>query len=675
MDLTTTGATGGTVATKPGRKRANSSAPWTNNLFTSAEAVEWLTIDKIDPTSTNPSTDTDRDGVPNTLEAKMGTLSTLRNSDGTGYADGDKLNQKLLPASVHFVVSTRRVEYEFNPEDPDCPYHPAHRLAVETDTPYQSDFDDALTTPTGLGEAFHTRLSTGAPFPSTAPLSSAMPLISEDGTAAVAPTAAASMGYTDEPDPVNPANSVEAADGTQQRVWLGIPEPLAHDSHYTLVVTRTLTNGGVTPAPTSSLVDLTIPTGSTRSSVPVNLAAKRAPGGTAANVEAKENAKHPVIEAAPGMAGVLGDTIPSMVPGSKVRHFVTPKMLTGANDPEPLKEPWVTLTATGITAEEITPDHAKQTMEWDPSAGVAVPGEPLKRKVSRSAPGLTELKIRLKTGGATAARMNIWVVWCDISHENLPGIFAPITSSAGPGVKWESPQPPNSGWRFKFTVQPAAIHSPNITEKPALQGDSEKDPPGYKKRYSVDASAGVGDTATKKWDVSRQMQTRIPNILFTASRKLSNGGMPYVYIERMNTSDPLPIKFPVNDAEGNDDPLSLDEECNPYGSYTAPAERPELAPLNHAAGELTSQDSPRSFMLNSWGEAGPARFSLETNFREFARLELWDRQRDYGNYWFRISNYLDWHHYIDVTYDSSSNVWTNTLGAGASSTSSGHTRP
>ena len=91
-----------------------------------------------------------------------------------------------------------------------------------------------------------------------------------------------------------------------------------------------------------------------------------------------------------------------------------------------------------------------------------------------------------------------------------------------------------------------------------------------------------------------------------------------------------PVAFPDADVEGNDDPLNgtkVDEDTNPYRVFT------NSPRLNHQIGELSSYDAPLLRVVDAWG--APARnFSLEYNFREFSRVELWDGKRKEGQFWF-----------------------------------------
>src|SRR5690606_2424571 len=114
----------------------------------------------------------------------------------------------------------------------------------------------------------------------------------------------------------------------------------------------------------SNIETLTIPANETESN-PIDLSAQplSLPGfGSIAVVDLL-----PVdIEPDANMAGAIGDVVKSAKAGSTIKHFVTPKKSTDLN------QDYVILKATGgITAEQITPGHANQIVEWD--GGEAVP--------------------------------------------------------------------------------------------------------------------------------------------------------------------------------------------------------------------------------------------------------------------------------------------------------------
>jgi hypothetical protein len=282
MDLASTASAGSPIPLRPGRKRANSTSPWVLTAFTGTQAIEWLTIEKIDPASTNASTDTDRDGVPNTLEVKMGTNPAASNSDGSGYGDGDQMNLKVLPPANGLLISTRDVDYHFSPEDPECPYHPAIRLRVTTDLPVKNSVQDPLGSKLGVDDPFHTNISGRAPFPSTPPAGSAMPLLAANGNSADKPEAKAAMGYSKSAD-----GSIETSDGKQRRVWGQLPGAPAANQTLSYLKVRSETKSPATSPPTIrtySMVTFNFTPSSAQSTNYIDLLAKRSSGGTSSEV-------------------------------------------------------------------------------------------------------------------------------------------------------------------------------------------------------------------------------------------------------------------------------------------------------------------------------------------------------------------------------------------------------
>ena len=101
-----------------------------------------------------------------------------------------------------------------------------------------------------------------------------------------------------------------------------------------------------------------------------------------------------------GVAGVVGDMVPSNNGATGEKHFVSPKKSTE------IPNDYVTLKAEGPTKELF-----ESLLEWE--GGEAVPNEPLKRRIKRDTTGKTVVKVKVKNGGQEAAKVNAWVVWCD----------------------------------------------------------------------------------------------------------------------------------------------------------------------------------------------------------------------------------------------------------------------
>ncbi len=354
------------------------------------------------------------------------------------------------------------------------------------------------------------------------------------------------------------------------------------------------------------------------------------------------------IEPDANMAGVVGDLVAPINPASKTKHFVTPKK---SNE---LAQEYVEIKAIGVDTATFN-----QFLEWD--GGEAVPNEPLKRRVTRSVVDMTQVKIKVKQGGAVAAEMQVWVVWCDVTTQSGVanyGIY-PL------GSIYEVTLDP--GWRFVFKIKPESILDQTNNDRPKLSDVSRKSPPGAGKTYTIKPNLGDGDRATMQWDVSRQYKLTLHNPGSIPKADFEQVNYPAAWIVNQPAAIDTPISFPAKAEEGNDDPIDgtqIDEEVNPYAAYNGTLR------LNHQIGEISSYDAPSLRAVSFLGAAART-LSIEYNFREFARVELWDGKRNGGQFWFKISDFIDWHHYLDAIYDTSTSSWNNRT----SSSGTGHPKP
>lgn len=155
------------------------------------------------------------------------------------------------------------------------------------------------------------------------------------------------------------------------------------------------------------------------------------------------------------------------------------------------------------------------------------------------------------------------------------------------------------------------------------------------------------DTAPLKWDVSRQVKVTIKNPGLIPN--LMQPGLPEFVYKDQPKAENDPVQFPVNPVEGNDDAAWDDEDDNPYRARSGNG-------LDHAIAELSSADAPGAVALNIWGAAGRL-FANIGDFREFARVELWDRHRTTGTFWYRISDHVAWHFNFQATWDTTTGQW------------------
>jgi hypothetical protein len=281
--------------------------------------------------------------------------------------------------------------------------------------------------------------------------------------------------------------------------------------------------------------------------------------------------------------------------------------------------------------------------------------------VKRDTAGKTEVKIKVKQGGAVAAQMTVWVVWCDVTTQTGNANYGNFLGGAIYEVL------PDPGWRFVFKIKPEAILDQSNIERPGLSGIFKKPPPGAGKTYTIKPSLGDGDTTTFKWDVSRQYKLTLRNPGSISKADFQQGNLAAAWITNQPAAVDTPISFPTKAEEGNDDPIDgtlVDEEANPYSAFTASPR------LTHQIGEISSYDAPLLRAIDLWSAAG-RELSIEYNFREFARVELWDGKRNSGQFWFKISDFVNWHHYLDTIYDSSNSSWKNRT----SSSGTGHPKP
>ncbi len=272
-----------------------------------------------------------------------------------------------------------------------------------------------------------------------------------------------------------------------------------------------------------------------------------------------------------------------------------------------------------------------------------------KRKVSRAATGTgpTVVKLKSKKDGTVVSQMDVWVVWAD-------GVPTPPTAAlqAIPGGQVYAAVA-GDRWRFVFTIQPSLIITGIASgdDVPDLRGDNKSKPPGSKKDY-LKPSLGKGDTATAKWDLSRNLSVTVRNPRGILKGDLQ-AAVPIDALwqgQREATTDPIvsvtePIMFPAGDAEGNDDPIvnPVDEHDVPYNQYSGDG-------LDHAIGQISSADTPMFTAVDSWCSAVDQTFAMEADFLEFARLELINDPLKIraGQTWFRISDFKPWHHALKV---------------------------
>ncbi len=348
--------------------------------------------------------------------------------------------------------------------------------------------------------------------------------------------------------------------------------------------------------------------------------------------------------------GRLGDIVPSNNTGKEGAedHFVTPKM----NDQ--LSDPFVKFKVDLI-------DEEFADLKWG-DVGEEVAGQPKQRKVKRDATGHPALTLVSKTKNKEVAKLNVWVVWADVTSTPGAKEFRTTTSPAGilAGVKNDNAA--GSHWKFVFTIQPPEIIT--ASEHPALEGelpgDTSPKVPGAGNDHPV-ISGAKADAAERYWDLSRQVKWKVT---------VPNGAAalipPIDQAFRINKAT-----FPGGDAEGNDDPgekFTGSQNNIPY------ARRSGNGLDTDQIGQLSSVDGPSISINNNWGSPGMT-FSWEVDFREFARLLIWDGKRTSSSSdWHRISDFTGdslWHVNVEATWDGVK--WVDGISGTMTSTGKGNT--
>jgi hypothetical protein len=347
----------------------------------------------------------------------------------------------------------------------------------------------------------------------------------------------------------------------------------------------------------------------------------------------------------PDMKGVVGDEIPSVLKYSGGRHFVSPKKTTAITQEN------VVLKAEVISQEGKTFD---QLYEWDMN-GYSFTSDTL--NVSRSAPVKYVVKIKEKATGATMDSITVWILWTATTVDRGTGQWDAL-AEGGARYRTLGPvagDPVEAGWHFVFTIFPQEIvTSPG--DKPDLEGPNSTPPPGHFQlwpteiTYESDGTARWADTATTKWDISRNMSITVRNPKLIAKSFLDQSNPRGLFFQGQPNVELESVMYPEEDAAGNDDPTlrnGMDEEDNPYDPSVEPN-------LRHLKGEIASFDVPSIGALGPWGEGDNGRtYSLEMDFSEFARVELCGTSSSGAGprTWYRISEFTPWHHAFKALYD------------------------
>jgi Bacterial TSP3 repeat len=617
----------------PARTRTSPSAAWVNNQVYETRAIKW--IEFTGRPSVPATGDADGDGLADAVEPRMGLSPTSLDTNGDGVSDGDALMPALIQPQTE-TVSGREVEYAWLADDPECPGHPARRIEVRPLKAGSSGLQDPMPTATGIHAGLQTKIDSLGSFFATPPAINIPSIPAATANYVIANGLSATMSYSKAT--VSTVN--ENANGTQQRIWAIMqPAPDAAATRTYIKLTEVTTGSTTTTTVTTETFDFA--EDETTSSNYVTLQAPAPATATGSpQVTVKQSLLNVDIEPDANMAGVVGDVIKSIVPGSTIKHFVSPKKSTE------LPQDYVILKATGVTAAQITPGHASQVVEWN-GGEATVPADPLKRRVRRDTAALTEVNLRLKNGGAMVKQMNVWVVW---SQAATSATIPLVADSSPAGLFYIA-----GGYQFVFSITPSSITDPSVTERPDLTGPNTHNgaiihPPGAEEAHIVDNNTYLKQGASLKWDVTRRMRVKILNPSLLPRNSLWGSikpiweGQPALELTRLDYPDPgNPPSVISNACKGNDDSDVInDEDNNPYQVST-------LAKRAHQISQIASYDRPEWVMSPDTGALNDT-FELRLHFGEFTRLLI-------GGVWYRTSDYFPWK--IHMRYKKGVDLWMN----------------
>lgn len=339
----------------------------------------------------------------------------------------------------------------------------------------------------------------------------------------------------------------------------------------------------------------------------------------------------------PGQAGVIGDMIPDQDATSGRLHFVTPKLTPQIPNPNVALEYRI---------------GRSSTLGWDFMAGVTVAGgnpDPDRlhgRLIPRNVPQRHEIELTHTATQTQLAKLNLWVLWSYVTPRYGQPEFVDLP--AGNGKKYWLPTEPLKTAKFIFNVQPTLICDPLNAERPDLDRIYEFAPPGASQSHIF--REGSADTATRKWDVSRQFKLTVKNPQMIPASQL-----PAVFTPEDPIETFVPVDFPDDDTAGNDDPMTGidDEDVIPYRIRN---DQNDLYSLNHIVSQITSADAPSIPIYDLAGGDGRV-FAIHYDYYEFSRVELKEAQRKTGKFWFRISDLVPWHFHGKFKYNDLTGKW------------------
>jgi len=349
------------------------------------------------------------------------------------------------------------------------------------------------------------------------------------------------------------------------------------------------------------------------------------------------------LKVADGQACVIGGEVESNRGGNPWKHFVSPKV--GIID-----NPNVVTLEAEVDWHNTDYNSASEAFaaEFQWVGGDPVLDEPLKRTVSRANAGKVEVKITKKDDESRVkGKIKVWIVWStstakitkplNFQHGILnctPPEIIEILNIAIP--EWGVVI--SGSIEVEFTIVPESIFTD--TDRPVLNGLTSQNlvPQGEMIDLLTGLSYKTG--ADYKWDVSRQVTSKIVNANLVAQELfMAPPNVTYFYNQPLaNHSYKIQPQLNNNTLWGNDDAGTKDEHNIPYGY----------------GGKIFATDAPIVGFSSGTGLVGDI---VEQNlqFKEFSRLEI-------NGCWYNISDFVPWQLKTKVTYKQAAFIHTGDNG-------------
>lgn len=562
--------------------------------------------------------DYDGDGISNWEEIHTHGIDPFNaDTDGDGVPDGAELGAGTDPTDNESAPefwwqrTTRDLQYDFDDYEP--PYNTGilARNAI---------WDSSLNSTE--------QLSAAIPFPDLKgrlqELTFPSTLSATQGASGLTP----SEGYSS----LLPNPPCYHATLNHQRHWLRTGTAWPEQYKKTVIVLTERTIDGVEQTPIVETEDVIIPANQLVSE-PFDLESGFVQNFTGNEYHSEQVTTTPLtvaIEPDDDQPGNTGDLIPSNKGAVGDKHYVSPKKTTEIPDD------FVVLKAT-----EIGQNRFVELLEWD--GGEAHPTDPMKRRVKRDASGKTVVKIKVKQGGAEAARMNVWVVWATMNGRIQGAGFSPNNDLS----------------LDDFEMTQLGSHEVTLTRLfPNLDGTTDKN------HHHLFIS-GIEWRADIEPKSMFQLQDDIPDLTKVTQKDQNppltfDGGRAYYTHWDVSRDRKLTrILDDVTDVEELN--WVIDDDTN----YTRDEDPYEQATEKEESGEIFSVDSPGADTIKKEDFGEPIVYIPDGNSFEVKHVfKEWSRVRLSGK-WFDISDKADW--YSNVKINKANGIWsaeTHEIGLG-----------